>query len=104
MTFWKALALCAIGAFGFWVYDAQQTGKARAAQRTVTQAADDARQAEVIRRGAVIRSERKFDDFTLRTIEMPKKTEFGTELVTCFLFDSPHAATIACQEVGEPVF
>lgn len=104
MTFWKVLALCAIGVFGFWVYDAQQTGKARGAQRTVTQAADDARQAEVIRRGAVIRSERKFDDFTLRTIEMPKRTEFGTELVTCFLFDSPHAATIACQEVGEPVF
>lgn len=104
MTFWKVLALCTIGAFGFWVYDAQQTGKARAAQRTVTQAADDARQAEVIRRGAVIRSERKFDDFTLRTIEMPKKTEFGAELVTCFLFDSPHAAAITCHEMGEAVF
>jgi len=24
--------------------------------------------------------------------------------VTCFLFDSQHAATIACQEVGEPAF
>ena len=104
MTFWKVLALCAIGAFGFWVYDAQQTGKARAAQRTVTQAADDARQAEVIRRGAVIRSERKFDDFTLRTLEMPKKTEFGTEIVTCFLFDSQHAAAITCHEMGEVVF
>ena len=58
----------------------------------------------MIRRGAVIRSERKFDDFTLRTLEMPKKTEFGTEIVTCFLFDAPHAATISCQEVGEPAF
>ena len=26
------------------------------------------------------------------------------EDVKCFLFDAPHAASITCQEMGEPVF
>ncbi len=100
--FWKALALCAIALFGMWVYDSQQAGKARAAQRSVSAAAEEARHAEIIRRGAVIRSERAFEGFILRTVEMPKRTDYGTEIVTCFIFDAPHAASITCQEIGEP--
>lgn len=103
MTPLKIFALCAIGLFGLWVYDSQEAGKARAAQRAASSAADQARHAEIIRRGAVIRSERAFEGFILRTVEMPKRTDYGTEIVTCFLFDAPHAASIACQEMGEPV-
>ena len=102
--FWKVLALCAVVLAVAWGHDAQQSREVRASQRATASAEQQANNNEVLQRGAVVLSERVFDTFSLRTVEMPKRAVYGTEVVTCFLFDAPHAATIACQEVGEPAF
>ncbi|MCK2097471.1 hypothetical protein [Thauera aromatica] len=102
--FWKILGLVAIALFGMWVFNAQESAKARSITRAQALETERAQNDELFRRGAIVRSERKYEGFSLRTIEMPRRSVIGAEIVTCLLFQSETTAALTCGNEGEPVF